>query len=266
MTYTYNDLLQAYGRVGVEKDQLIYLRSDLGRLMERYEVPDKDSICGAHVRAIQELIGPDGTIVMGAETMNLCNTDTVFDPATTPSDKMGPLTEYVRKLPGAVRSFHPFGSYCAVGKRAHELLDNVSRHAFGPNTPEERMIEADALCVSIGKHPRFTCTTVHHVEQITSVPYRYTKEFMHRVMRDGEIVEEPFYLYVYYRELDLLRDENRKIFNQLEKSIQICEAPIGRGAIYAYALGEFFKETMGLFLKDPYIWCKSPPTVRPYRN
>nr|BFE70126.1 hypothetical protein GCM10020092_034270 [Actinoplanes digitatis] len=45
-----------------------------------------------------------------------------FDAASTESYEMGALAEYVRELPGAVRSAHPQTSFAAVGPRAAEWM------------------------------------------------------------------------------------------------------------------------------------------------
>ena len=42
------------------------------------------ALTAAHHDALREVIGPDGTLVVSTATMNLCNTDQVFDPANTP--------------------------------------------------------------------------------------------------------------------------------------------------------------------------------------
>ena len=49
-----------------------------------------------------------------------------FDPAMTPSTRMGAFAEYVRTSPGAVRSSHPQTSFAAVGDRAAEFTSGHS--------------------------------------------------------------------------------------------------------------------------------------------
>ena len=182
----------------------------------------------------------------------------------TPSYQVGVFSEYLRRMPDAKRSFHPFVSYAAIGLNAGRIVDNVSRHAFGPETPEARMVELDTLSISVGKHPRFTCSTVHHVEMAMGVPYRYTKEYAHPVCRDGVVAMESFYQHVWYRDMDLKRNVNRRLFEGLSTGLDLREAALGRGRMYSYPLAEFYRQATKLFAGDIYMWCDTPPTVRPY--
>jgi aminoglycoside 3-N-acetyltransferase len=263
MAYTYAELLKAYEALGVSAGRTVYVTSDLGRLMD-YEVREKQAVMEAHHRALASLIGDTGTIVVPTASTNLCNTEIVFDPNRTPSYQVGSFSEYVRQLPDARRSFHPFVSYAAIGPNTGRIVENVSRHAFGPETPEARMIELDALGVSIGKHPRFTCSTVHHVEMAMGVPYRYAKEYAHPVWRDGIVGREEFYQYVWYRDIGLNRDGNRRLFQHLSKVLDLRELELGRGRVYSYPLAEFYRQATKLFAGDIYLWCETPPTIRPY--
>jgi aminoglycoside 3-N-acetyltransferase len=99
------------------------------------------------------------------------------------------------------------------------------------------------------------------------VPYRYVKEFMHPVVINGSYSTEPFYMYVWYRELELHRDGNRKIFEHFRKHGGVTtEADLGRGTVYGYELAHFVESTLDLMRCDIYAWLERPPQIRPYRN
>ncbi|NQV57960.1 MAG: AAC(3) family N-acetyltransferase [Rhodospirillales bacterium] len=265
MAYSFDDILETYAALGVDQASVVYVTSDLVPLMV-YEDMSGTAVLEAHFKALLELLGPEGTLVVPTGSTNLCNTDIVFDPATTPVYQVGQLSEFVRRQPEALRSFHPFVSYAAIGPQAGEITQNVSRHAFGPNTPEGRMASMDTLSISIGLYPRHTCSTVHHVEQIMAVPYRYTKEFMHPVMRDGEKTVEPFYLHVWYRDCGIERSNTKWIFQHLDETDLVKNYPLGAGHVYAYSMGNFVKAVTDLMTEDIYIWCDRPPTQSPWRE
>lgn len=262
--YTYEDLVEAYRALGVRKGGLVYVTSDVGRLMA-FAKPGKQAILQAHLDALLHLLGDGGTLVVPTASLNLCNTDIPFDLDKTPSHQVGLLSEYVRIRPGTRRSFHPFVSYAALGPLADEITQDVARHAYGPETPEARMIERDALSVSIGLYPRYTCSTMHQVEVAMAVPYRYTKEYLHPVKRAGGVAIEPFYQYVWYRESDIERNFGQYVFEDFLKHGEIPSVDVGRGRIYAYSMAAFVKSAVQSFKKDPYIWCIRPPTIRPWR-
>jgi aminoglycoside 3-N-acetyltransferase len=261
--YTADDLVTLFERLGVEPGTVVYVISALWRVPGYDGEPE--TLARTYYEALRRVVGDEGTIVVPTHSQNLCNTDIPFDLDRTPSHERGIFSEYIRLLPEAKRSFHPFNSYAAVGPRADEITADVSRHAYGPFTPEARMIDLQARTVTIGLPPNIT-TTVHHVEQTMSVPYRYTKEFMHPVVRDGVVEVEPFYLYVWYREADLNRSLNRPLLRALAERMEIREEALGRGKFHSYRTDEFFHHSLRVFKENPYVWCATPPTVRPWQR
>lgn len=263
MDYTRNDLIEAYRKLGVKRGGTVLVQSDLASLGV-YEHHEANKICEAHFTAIADLLDLSaGTLIVPTGSMSLCNTSIPFDIENTPSE-MGILTEHIRRKDGAVRSFHPFDSYTALGKNAMKVCANTSRHSHGPETPEARAIELDAIDISIGLHPRFTCSTVHHIEHVMAVPYRYTKEFIHPVINGGEVKHERYYMCVWYRECDLKRNYNFKIFQVFEQRYILNSVKVGRGAIYSYLTTDFYKCAVELFRDDIYIWLDEEPENKPY--
>ena len=264
--YTLNDIKGAYKKIGIRKGSTVLLKTDM-RFLGYFESRRKEDILNAHFNVLAELVDLDvGTIVVSTSSTFLCNTDTPFDLKKTPSER-GVLTEYIRNMKGALRSFHPFVSHTAIGKNAEMICGNVSRQAYGPGTPKERMLALDTLYVSVGLTPNLTCSLVHYIEFVMGVPYRYVKEFIHPVVRDRKIAYEPFYLYVHYLECEVKRDLNVKIFDRFRNSgNKIEETVLGRGKIYSYSMKDFYKSTIKAFQDDIYIWLKEPPSVRPYQN
>lgn len=263
--YTYQDLLETYAALGVGRGETVYVTSDLWQV-RGYEVAGSRALLEAHTGALLELLGEEGTLCVPTASVHLCNTDIVFDPATTEGRLRGAISEHVRQLPGAKRSFHPFFSYAAVGRHAERITRDAPRGAFACGSPEYRMMELDALSLSIGCHPRRTCTTVHLVEQAAGVPYRYTKEFMQPVLRDGEVRVEPFYYFVYYLGSDVERDGNVKLFKRLDGKLDLGVRPLGRSEAYSYRMRAFFDAALAAFQDDIYVWCKQPPTERPWQE
>jgi len=261
----YQELVDAYAAVGVTAGRTVIVHSDLTRLRD-INSANKNLVLESHYKALRELLGPEGTLVVHTGNLSLCNTDQPFDVDNTPSRYMGVFSEYVRCQSDALRSFHPFISFAAVGRLAAEITGNVSRHAWGPETPKARLIDLDALCVSVGAHPRLTCSAVHHVEQVMGVPYRYTKEFLHPVMRGGETAVEPFYMNVCYLESNLKRNRNRKIFERFSKNHQVLRSNINKGEIFSYSLKDFFDSAVQSIKEDIYVWLEQPPQIRPYQN
>lgn len=266
MSYTFEDIKRAYAAVGVEEGRVVLVKTDL-RYLGPFEDPRRSAILAAHFRALAELVNLDkGTIVVGADSASLCNTDTPFDPANSPSE-LGVFTEYVRQQDNAFRTYHPFISHAAIGADAETICSNVSRHAYGLGTAKAKMLELDALYLSVGREPGWTCSFVHHMEMLMGVPYRYTKEFKHPMVQpDGSISKELFYMFVCYRGLNLQRNRNKKFFKRFgELGYELRETGLGLGSVWGYSCREFCSAAESYLKDDIYGWLDTPPEERPYR-
>ena len=156
-------------------------------------------------------------------------------------------------------------NYSAIGAEAEIITQKVSRHAFGPETPFDRMIALDAVCVSVAREPGYTATVCHHAELAAAVPYRYTKEFIHPVVRNGEIFHEPFYLHVQYRNSDVQRCYQERLMPNFQSmGLVTCET-LGRSRVWGYSMREYYSYLLRCMVNDPYIWCKFSPKQRPWQ-
>jgi aminoglycoside 3-N-acetyltransferase len=266
VSYNFDDLKQAYAKAGVRRGQVVLVKTDLRHLGE-FEGGGRTAILNAHFNALADLVDLGlGTIVVSTDSTSLCNTDVPFDLATTKSER-GVFTEFVRKYEGAMRSRHPFKSHAAVGAHAERICGNVSRHSGGLETPKDRMLELDAMYVSVGLEPRWTCSYVHQMEQLMGVPYRYTKEFLHPIVQpDGSIRKEFFYLFVTYLQMEVKRNRNVKIFQQyFDLGYTVDKVDVGDGSVWGYSCRDFCKATADYLRQDIYGWMDEPPAERPYQ-
>jgi len=266
MKYNYRDIKNTYKEIGISKGMTVSLKTDL-RFLGPYDSNSQNDLLEAHFNAISDLIDLSvGTIVVSTATFSLCNTDNVFDILNTPSE-MGSLTEYVRTRPGSVRSFHPFASYAAIGKNANYICENTGRHSVGPNSPKARLLELDAQYLSIGLPPSRVTMVIHHIEKLMGVPYRYVKEFIHPVLRNGVVIYEPFYLYVRYLECDAEMDLDNKVYPYFySEGFNTKEKKLGRGRVYSYSMNDFYLSTVKLMTEDIYACLENEPIIKPYQT
>lgn len=253
-------LSDAYRAVGLQERSVVYLTGDLGAL-GRFEIKNKKTLLEAHVEVIFDLISSDGTIMVPTHSWSLCNTDNVFDPAETPSET-GVFSEFVRRLPGAVRQVHPFSSTTAYGANSGFFCTNNSLHAYGPNSPFSRMVDANAIFVSVGKPINLTISLVHHAEFMMGVPYRYTKEFVQPCIINKKVINKEFYLYVTHKNVDIARNRNKRILQFFETANEVKVSKLGRSIVQSVQQKPFFDSTVDLMSKNIYAWLSTPPVVR----
>ena len=257
-------MADAYEALGVKSGGVVYVTGSLGRL-GLIKDQSKNDIIRSHFNIITDLLGDKGTLVVPTHSFSICNTDVPFSTAATPSET-GPFTEYVRHRQRAVRQYHAFSSCTAIGARALEICGDCARHVYGYQTPFQRMIDADARFVSVGMPAPSTVSLVHQAEFLMGVPYRYTKEFEHPVDINGSIIRELFYLYVNYANVDIERDQNKRIFRYFSERYNLNEHCLGLSGIQSFSMIEFMDATTQLLKDNIYAWLSQPPATRPFRQ
>jgi aminoglycoside 3-N-acetyltransferase len=125
------------------------------------------------IRQMQELVGPDGTLLMPAFSFrgrqsHYVDTHTHFDVQHTPSC-VGVLTEVFRRMPDVTRSYHPTHSVAGWGRHAKDILSTHHLGStFGVTSPFYRLREYDGLVVGLGRRYRYTFTITHVPEELNS--------------------------------------------------------------------------------------------------
>ena len=221
------DIYKTLKKAGLNSGDNILVKSYL-RYLGEYE--NQNQLNKDLFDAISKLINlKKGTICVSTASTSLCNTNRVFDLKKTKSER-GTFSNYVLGLNGSVRSIHPFLSYTAIGKNAKYICTNNTKHAYGPNSPKDRMLKLNTKYLSIGLTPNWTCSYIHHVEMMMGVPYRFTKEFITKIKINKKIKNYLHYMYVNYLNTYLIRDKNKKLFKYCKKKgLKINQKKIRQG-------------------------------------
>jgi aminoglycoside 3-N-acetyltransferase len=162
--------------------------------------------------ALREVAGPDATLVAPTQTTLNSLTSSVFlaatagldaeeragfiaampgfDPARTPSTRMGVFAQYLRTRPSASRSGHPQVSFAAIGPRARACMSvhDLDCH-LGDRSPLGWLYAADAAVLLLGVGYS-ACTAFHLAEyRLPGIPPRrsyrcFTAEGGMRVERE----------------------------------------------------------------------------------
>lgn len=252
--------------LGLEKDENVFITGNIAAL-GRVRIPKKIKM-EVLLNSIFKIIGKNSTVFSPSASMNLCNTEIPFDIENTPSNQMGAFAEYVRKLPNSVRSNHPFWSVSGVGKNA-EILKSVSKHAFGVCSPWSHFLEMDVRQINLGLHPSKAVTLIHHIETIYGVPYRYTKEFEHPILKNGEISYEKFYQSVMYLNSDIKKRIllNEHYFESLKSEKLIIENTHSSGLkVWSFKMRDFYNHATKFFNDDIYNYLEFEPKIKPYKK
>lgn len=200
---TRDKIVKALQNTGVQKGDVLLVHTSLSSI---------GWVCGgvqALAEALLEAVGEEGTIVLPTQSgdnsdpanwqrpavplewqQEIRDTMPAFDPARTPSSRVGVLPELLRTFPGAVRSNHPTSSFAAIGKMAKHLMKtHVLEDAFGEASPLGALYQANAKILMIGVH-YYNCTAFHLAEaRLQAEP---TEQNGSAVMENGKRVWKPY--------------------------------------------------------------------------
>lgn len=192
---TEKSLLRDLADLGLRPGMTVMVHSSLGKV--GWTVGGPVTV----IRALIEALGPEGTLVMPAESPQVSDPGgwhdrrvraewhetirehlPVFDPATTPTT-MGAIPEAFRTYPGTLRSDHPMVSVCANGRLADAI---VEEHALefceGRGTPFQKLYDLDSQTLLIGVGFD-RCTSLHYAESL--VPGRRTTVHRYPMIVEG---------------------------------------------------------------------------------
>lgn len=265
MAYTIAEFKEALGQVELQGTHSVYLTSRMMGLGFLDDGDTKKEKLTLLYNAIRERVGEETTITCSTANWSEINISYVFDHENQPS-REGALTEYIRKLPGALRSIHPFVNYSSIGPLAKQITENVSPHDFGPDSVFDRLMALDTVQVQLGFNPTRALTLLHHAEFIRAVPYRYHKEFPFTVKTNQGTYEQRFYTNARFLSSEIKQDYSRtNLFNTFHAmGYKIGEATVGAGSIYYYKWSEMYKALTEVLRKDPYGLLENPPEIRMY--
>lgn len=195
----------------------------------------------AVVLALQEAVGPAGTLAMPAHSTSLSEPsewehppvpeswwETIraetpaFDPRLTPTRSMGRIAELFRTAPGVLRSSHPQASVAARGPQAEYL---TAGHALdsgvGEGSPMARLYDVDGWVLLLGVgHERNT--SLHLSEYRAEWPSKKYAPQGAPVMVDGER------RWIEFEDLDWNEDDFAEIGKAFEAATD--EVSIGKVA------------------------------------
>lgn len=245
--YTADELRDVLHQLGVAPGDVLNVHSSLLTLGPMDNVPPRE-MAATVARVLIDYLGPDGTLVVPTFNFDFAK-GKPYDRQRTPSRGMGALSEYVRLMPGSMRSPHPLQSVAAVGARAREICERDTPSPFEPGSAWATIVDLNARVLLLGTVMQYA--TVFHVpEQAVGVPYRYWKDFTAPYIDQGITTERTYRLYV--RDLDL--DPYLELA-RLDKALRVRgalrEASLGSGTVVSVTAQDMADETRRLLTLDP---------------
>jgi aminoglycoside 3-N-acetyltransferase len=194
----------------------------------------------AVIDALSEVLGPEGTLVMPAQSTDNSEPSRwrnppvpeswwptirahqpAYGPDRTPTRGVGVVPETFRAMRDVVRGEHPLSSFAARGPRAAEIVLGHRLEAdLGDDGPLGRLYRLDARVLLIGAGFE-ACTAFHLAEHRMSRPPRTVKEGA-AILRDGQRT------WVEFLTLEYDSDDFADLGRAFEEEVDVLRGVVGR--------------------------------------
>lgn len=199
------------------------------------------------IGALRAALGPEGTLVMPSWTGS---DEEPFDPRTTPaSPELGIVADTFWRMPGVVRSEHPF-AFAALGPEAEPVTAGplpLPPHVH--DSPIGRVYDrgGQVLLLGVGHDAN---TTLHLAELLAGVPYGVPKHIT--IQRDGNPVRVP------YRENDHCCLRFGLADGWLRERGLQAEGRVGHGDARLVRSRDVVRVALEFLRRDPLVFLHSP--------
>ena len=249
-----DDLEKIINKINLKNSDTVYIAGNGFNF--GLNVNEVKNFCDHLYRYVEKKIKSSGNIVVPTATLNLANTNKIYNKRTTRSYMMGIFSEHIRNLKHSYRSDHPLWSFSGIGKNIKKLLDNTSVSAYGEGSVFHKLLDNNTYFISLGE-PHTSIGMIHYVEHIIGVPYRYNKEFLIKVKKNNKIINQYTLLGVRFKSKNMIGDGNKKIISQLINMNTFKIYKFRRGSIYVCKYKKIIENLKLIFLKNPKIWLKN---------
>jgi len=259
---THDALVSALREGGLCAGDTVHVQSDLRRLGLPDCTPSRSAMLQFYLSAFQEVIGPEGTLTVHTPSESYARYNKPFVLEETPSTA-GSFSEYVRKLPGSVRSLHPIVSVTGIGPQAQYICGECHNEGFGWDSPWGRLHRANAKILAFGldiEHDGGT-SFLHYVENLYGMPYLYTKIYTTPVYAGGNEISGPFTMAVRYLDFGVVVTGERVRRRLVDKGI-MRRVPVGDGHLLCGPSAAIVDEGVRCFRKDRFFMLQYPPKFR----
>ena len=245
--YSIKDISRSLNKIPLKKGDCIYINPELFRFGKLINAT-KNNFYKIFYEIIRKKIGNSGTISINTFSFQVLRKKKIFNHEKTVTTS-GEFSEFIRNLPGSVRSDHPVFSVCSIGRKKNIISKNNSWSNFGSGSPFQRFMSLNGKILNLGMD--YHLNPFFHVAEFnTGVPYLYNKLTRVKYYKNNKKINKDFVSTVRYLNLKLIGNHN-KLKKKL-KEIKIYKSRLGQGYIYFYKVNDYYKVIKELLEKSFY--------------
>ena len=197
-TITKKTLISALRNIGLKKGDDIFVHSDIGKIGKIGDIHNSEKLANIIIDCFLEVIYP-GTMIVPTFSYDFPKKKD-YNPKTSKSD-VGALTNVFFERPDSIRSNHPIFSVSAIGDNAEYYIKINKNVCFGKDSFFDKIVKKNVKNIGFGVKLIHALTLLHHVEEMSQVPYRYYKKFEGNIIIGNDYENVCFDYYV--RDLNL---------------------------------------------------------------
>jgi aminoglycoside 3-N-acetyltransferase len=191
---TTSHILALLEKVKAAEARVLYIHSAI-----TFGAPDLNLSRKELLARLYEVVSALGvpTICVPTFTFSFCNGQDYC--VQTSASKMGAFNEYIRRLPGALRSVDPLLSTTLIGED-RDLVAASGRASIGERSTFDKLHQrgAGVKFLFMGTTVSECFTYTHYVEERLNVPYRYNRAFTGKITDGDRTWEDTYTLFVRY--------------------------------------------------------------------
>jgi aminoglycoside 3-N-acetyltransferase len=233
--YEENQIRESIEKVGIEKGDAVFVHSNLGFFGRLEKAKSKDDYCVAFEKAIFQVIGTEGTLVVPTFSYSFCRKKD-FYPLSTESD-CGMFSDYIMTN-GGLRSHDANFSVASKGFLAKYFTERPTEHSFGENSFFDRFRQKKGKILNFNFDAG--STYIHYVEKKLQVPYRYDKAFQGNVITEEGQEEKVFVHFVYDHDKEEHSPDFPAFSRRAEEIGQLKKASLGKGEMVSISAESTF--------------------------
>ena len=234
--YEKNDVIECFKKLKLKKGDTVYVNPELFRFGSIKDIQSRNNYYKFFTHLILDKIGKGGTIAINSYTFQTLRYGKPFIHEKTVSSSGG-LSEYIRKMKGALRSEHPVFSVCSIGKNKKFLCKKNSQNNYGSGSPYDRFLKLNGKILNLGMDFHIN-PFLHHLEFVCAAPYMYNKLTRVKYYKNSKKINKDYVSAVGY--LDLERKHNLSILaKDLKKNNFIQSERLGNGYVHLYSAKKY---------------------------
>jgi aminoglycoside 3-N-acetyltransferase len=249
-------VLSSLEKVKAHEARVLYMHTGL-----TFGPPNLELSRAELLSSLYEVIRALGTptLLVPTFTFSFCNGQSYN--VQTSRSKMGALNEYIRQLPGAVRSIDPLLSVTLIGEETAFVRD-LGRQSMGENSTFDKLHARGqgVKFLFLGTTVSECFTYSHYVEERLGCEYRYNREFTGDITDGDRTWTDTYSLFVRYK--GVVGSSAGLLEKELLRSGALLMEPCGASSISCVSEPDAWNMVVAQLHADSYCYIAADPRDR----